>query len=90
LADLQHNAAQGPNHGPAPITPSPLSPVNIALALREHTYNFQPTTDKNRVRIATEHIPTAHVTISYLLTPDASQLAFKLIRSGAVKAGITL
>jgi hypothetical protein len=64
--------------------------MNTTLALREHVYSFQPTNDPARVRVAIEHTPTAHVAIQYLLTPDATRLAFALIRSGATDAVATV
>lgn len=63
--------------------------MNTTLALKEHTYSFQPTNDPARVRVAIEHTPTAHVAVHYLLTPEATQLAFKLIRAGAADAVTT-
>jgi hypothetical protein len=87
---LNHNIEhQGPITGPRHSHPTTHA-MNTTVALREHVYSFQPTSDPARVRVAIEHIPTAHVAIQYLLTPDATRLAFALIRSGATDAVTTV
>jgi len=87
---LNHNIEhQGPITGPRHSHPATHT-MNAALTLREHVYSFQPTNDPARVRVAIEHVPTAHVAIQYLLAPDATRLAFALIRSGATDAVATL
>lgn len=87
---LNHNIEhQGPITGPRHSRPA-IHTMNTTLALREHVYSFQPTNDAARVRVTIEHIPTAHVAVHHLLTPDATRLAFALIRNGATDAVATL
>ena len=84
--DVKH---QGPIAGPRHSHPA-IHTMNTtySLILREHLYSFEwPISDHARIRVETEHLPTAHVSVSYLLVPDWLRLVIRLIEAGARRPG---
>lgn len=85
------NKYRGPHAGPIPTLTHPSPAMNNATATPcrlltpcQHLYTFE-ITPSAEIRMEVEHLPQAHVTISYMAPPDWLQLITRLIDAGAKK-----